>query len=99
MTMRGPRGMQGNVERWILIGLIAGIALWYFLPGLRQRVQQPVAAPASETVLTAQPVSVAPPAPTPAPVVSPRGDLAEDEKATISIFEHSKGSVVYISTR
>jgi S1-C subfamily serine protease len=96
MTMRGPRGMQGNVERWILVGLIAGIALWYFLPQLRQRAQ-PVSAPASQTVLTGQPVSVTPPAPI--PVVTARGDLAEDEKSTIAIFEHSKGSVVYISTR
>src|SRR5258706_14560063 len=27
-----------------------------------------------------------------------RGDLAADEKATIELFERSKGSVVYIST-
>jgi S1-C subfamily serine protease len=31
--------------------------------------------------------------------VSPRGDLAEDEKSTIAIFEKSKGSVVFITTR
>jgi S1-C subfamily serine protease len=33
----------------------------------------------------------------PRPVV-PRGDLTEEEKANISIFESSKGAVVYIST-
>ncbi|HZP92557.1 MAG TPA: trypsin-like peptidase domain-containing protein [Burkholderiales bacterium] len=31
--------------------------------------------------------------------VTPRGDLAADEKATIELFERSKNSVVYISTR
>src|SRR5438309_9505496 len=30
--------------------------------------------------------------------VAARGDLAADEKATIELFERSKGSVVYIST-
>jgi S1-C subfamily serine protease len=30
--------------------------------------------------------------------VTPRGDLAADEKSTIAIFEKSKGSVVFIST-
>jgi S1-C subfamily serine protease len=30
--------------------------------------------------------------------VTPRGDLAADEKATIELFEKSRGSVVYIST-
>ncbi|BDY13186.1 S1C family serine protease [Hydrogenimonas cancrithermarum] len=30
--------------------------------------------------------------------VTPRGDLAEDEKATIELFERTKGSVVYIAT-
>ncbi len=38
--------------------------------------------------------------PTPQPrAVTPRGDLAADEKATIEIFERAKGSVVYISTQ
>lgn len=31
-------------------------------------------------------------------VVTPRGDLASDEKATIELFEKSKDSVVYITT-
>jgi S1-C subfamily serine protease len=31
--------------------------------------------------------------------VMPRGDLAEDEKATIEIFERARGSVVFITTR
>lgn len=31
-------------------------------------------------------------------VVTPRGDLAEDEKSTIELFEKSRDSVVYIST-
>lgn len=31
--------------------------------------------------------------------VQARGDLAEDEKATIEIFERAKGSVVFITTR
>lgn len=30
--------------------------------------------------------------------VTPRGDLAQDEKATVELFEKSKDSVVYIST-
>src|SRR2546430_12086532 len=30
--------------------------------------------------------------------IAARGDLAADEKATIELFERSKGSVVYIST-
>src|SRR5262249_2273658 len=96
--LQSRRRMRGNVERWILIGLIAGIALWYFSPQLRHRMQ-PAAVPASQTVLTGQPVSVTPAAPAPAQVVTARGDLAEDEKSTIALFEHSKGSVVYISTR
>jgi S1-C subfamily serine protease len=32
-------------------------------------------------------------------LVSPRGDLAADEKSTIELFENSKDSVVYITTR
>jgi len=32
-------------------------------------------------------------------VVTPRGELAADEKATIDLFEKSKSSVVYITTR
>ncbi len=32
-------------------------------------------------------------------VVTPRGDLAADEKTTIELFEKAKGSVVYITTR
>ena len=31
--------------------------------------------------------------------VTPRGDLAEDEKSTIALFENARDSVVYISTR
>ncbi|MEW6764707.1 MAG: trypsin-like peptidase domain-containing protein [Pseudomonadota bacterium] len=31
--------------------------------------------------------------------VTPRGDLAEDEKSTIALFENARGSVVFISTR
>lgn len=31
--------------------------------------------------------------------IQPRGDLSEDEKATIEIFERAKGSVVFITTR
>lgn len=31
--------------------------------------------------------------------VTPRGDLAEDEKSTIEIFERAKGSVVFITTQ
>jgi S1-C subfamily serine protease len=31
-------------------------------------------------------------------VVTPRGDLAADEKSTIELFEHSRDSVVFIST-
>jgi S1-C subfamily serine protease len=75
--VRTRRSMTGNIERWILIGLIAGIAIWYFT-----RPQAPV-----NRIM-----------PTPQPVVA-RGDLAEDERTTIELFEHSKGSVVYISTR
>ena len=30
--------------------------------------------------------------------VTPRGDLAQDEKATIELFEKSRASVVYITT-
>lgn len=30
--------------------------------------------------------------------ITPRGDLAADEKSTIALFERSRGSVVYIST-
>ena len=32
-------------------------------------------------------------------VVTPRGDLAADEKTTMELFEKAKGSVVYITTR
>src|SRR5687767_4281905 len=31
-------------------------------------------------------------------IVTPRGDLAEDEKSTIALFENAKGSVVFIAT-
>ncbi len=31
-------------------------------------------------------------------VVTPRGDLAEDERATIALFEQARGSVVFIAT-
>lgn len=31
--------------------------------------------------------------------ITPRGDLAADEKSTITLFEHARGSVVSISTR
>jgi len=31
-------------------------------------------------------------------LVTPRGDLAEDEKSTIELFRHASGSVVFIST-
>jgi hypothetical protein len=30
--------------------------------------------------------------------VTPRGDLAEDERSTIALFEAARGSVVYIAT-
>jgi len=39
------------------------------------------------------------PASTSQRMVSARGDLAADEKSTIELFENSKASVVYISTR
>ena len=32
-------------------------------------------------------------------LVQPRGDLAEDERSTIELFEHSRDSVVFITTR
>jgi S1-C subfamily serine protease len=32
-------------------------------------------------------------------IVTPRGDLAEDERGTIALFEQAKASVVYITTR
>src|SRR5258708_153916 len=44
-----------------------------------------------------RPRVVSGPEPEPRPVEA-RGDLAADEKATIELFERSKGSVVYIST-
>ncbi|MFN3591310.1 MAG: 2-alkenal reductase, partial [Thermaurantiacus sp.] len=31
-------------------------------------------------------------------VVTPRGDLAADEQATIALFEQARGSVVFIAT-
>ena len=34
----------------------------------------------------------------PTPVVTPRGELAADEKSTIALFEKSRDSVVYINT-
>ncbi len=40
---------------------------------------------------------VRPPAAPPPPVV-PRGDLAEDERATIELFEHASPAVVHITT-
>lgn len=30
--------------------------------------------------------------------VAPRGDLSEDEKFTIALFEHTRDSAVFIST-
>lgn len=49
-----------------------------------------LALPALEAALSP---SAAPPR-----TVTPRGDLAADERATIELFEHARGSVVYIST-
>jgi len=45
-----------------------------------------------------RPRVVSGPEPEPPRPVEARGDLAADEKATIELFERSKGSVVYIST-
>src|SRR2546430_1277039 len=45
-----------------------------------------------------RPRVVSGPEPEPPRPVAARGDLAADEKATIELFERSKGSVVYIST-
>ncbi|KEO91090.1 2-alkenal reductase [Erythrobacter longus] len=33
------------------------------------------------------------------PIVTPRGDLGADERATIDLFQNARGSVVFISTR
>jgi S1-C subfamily serine protease len=53
----------------------------------------PVAQAASPSTTTA-PRTAGAPRP-----VTPRGDLAPEEKATIELFEHSRDSVVYISTK
>jgi S1-C subfamily serine protease len=38
-------------------------------------------------------------APPPTPVITPRGDLAADERATIELFRNARESVVFITTR
>jgi S1-C subfamily serine protease len=44
-------------------------------------------------------MQTAPAAAPPAPVVTPRGDLAADERATIELFRNARESVVFITTR
>jgi S1-C subfamily serine protease len=66
----------------LVAAVIGGAVVWYGLPWLG-RLEQP---PAPE-------VEAARPRP-----IEARGDLAGDEKATIQLFEHSKGSVVFITT-
>ncbi|MFC3101691.1 S1C family serine protease [Altererythrobacter lauratis] len=81
-----PPSRSDPLPRWLwTVGLIAAllVLIWQLAPILRDRL----AAPADPGAQNAQ-----------SRVVAARGDLAEDEKATIALFEKARDSVVFIST-
>jgi S1-C subfamily serine protease len=80
-----PRHPDPLLRRLWVVALIAAllIVLWQIMPVLRERL----APPATQGAQDAQ-----------SRVVTARGDLAEDEKATIALFEKARDSVVFIST-
>ena len=80
-----PRRPDPLLPRLWAVALIAAllIVLWQLMPVLRERL----APPATQGAQDAQ-----------SRVVTARGDLAEDEQATIALFEKARDSVVFIST-
>ncbi|WP_027443915.1 S1C family serine protease, partial [Erythrobacter cryptus] len=81
--MSCPCSLQSR--RLWTIAIIAALlfGLWYLMPVLRERLAPPAASGAPDAQSR---------------VVTARGDLAEDEKATIALFEKARDSVVFIST-
>jgi S1-C subfamily serine protease len=69
---------------WLTVAAAALLALWRWLPGGDGGI--PSRADPARTDAAPRPVA-------------PGGDLAADEAATIAIFERSRDSVVFISTR
>jgi S1-C subfamily serine protease len=80
---RGRRGFLGPVA----VGLLAGWGAFVLLRGGLGRHDGAGPAPARVSGAPAEPRAVA-----------ARGDLAEDEKATIELFKRASPSVVYITT-
>jgi len=84
---------RSSPASWVLTGaLLAALAaavIWRLSPGPSPT---PPLSPPSSVPATA-PVPPVPPAP-----ITPRGDLAEDEKSTISLFRAASPSVVHITT-
>jgi len=84
---------RSSPASWVLTGaLLAALAaavIWRLSPG--PSPTPPLSLPSSVPATT--PVPPVPPAP-----ITPRGDLAEDEKSTISLFRAASPSVVHITT-
>ncbi|GIX20504.1 MAG: 2-alkenal reductase [Erythrobacter sp.] len=80
-----PRHPDPLLRRLWAVALIAAllIVLWQLAPVLRERLAPSAASGAPDAQSR---------------VVTARGDLAEDEKATIALFEKARDSVVFIST-
>jgi len=74
----------------ILVGLLAGWAVFYLLRGGAGRVGDRNAAGPAPASRSLAPADDRP--------VTARGDLAEDEKSTIELFKRASPSVVYITT-
>jgi len=70
-------------KKYILMRNVLGLGLLAFVLWLAWPLVEPLFVPGEAEIRT----------------VTPRGDLAEDEKSTIALFENARGSVVFISTR
>jgi S1-C subfamily serine protease len=81
-------------QQLVAMGLGAGLATACFLAGATWRG----AGGGGVGGTTAPLVAPADRAASPARLVTPRGDLAEDEKATIALFQNASPSVVFITS-
>jgi S1-C subfamily serine protease len=82
---------MGRAGQWLIAMVLgAGLATACFLAGLAWQGRGPVTAPLA-------PAPSGPEASAPR-TVTPRGDLAEDEKATIALFQNASPSVVFITS-
>lgn len=69
---------------WFTLLVVALMLLWHNLPHLLNSYNSPY--PDSREKVTPR-------------IIEPRGNLADDEKSTIALFENSRDSVVFITTR